>query len=97
MGLSRNSRNSRFGAFNSRFGAANSRFDSQREFAVNHLVCLNVFAAKWPRIWGKSKNSRLNGKNREFALAGHEPAVFPAALGASRLWRRLRVRGRRNS
>jgi len=46
MGLFRNSRNSRFGAFYSRLGAANSRFGLQREFAGNELIWLTIFAAK---------------------------------------------------
>jgi hypothetical protein len=73
----RNSRNSRFGAFYSRLGAANSRFGSQREFAGNGLIYLTVFFGEVTENWGKSKNSRLNGKYREFAPPARSLPSFP--------------------
>ena len=50
----------------SRFRVFNSRLEVLREFAGKSLMCLIAFAAKTAVLWGKVKNSRLNGNNREW-------------------------------
>jgi hypothetical protein len=68
-----NSRSSRFAEFNSRLGRANSRFGLPREFAGKGLICLPFFSEKRQLRGQNRRNSRLNGKSREFFLSAERP------------------------
>src|SRR5712672_3669828 len=59
--------NSRFRAFHSRLSRYDSRFASLPEFAVNDLIWLPVFAAKWRFSGETRKISRFHGNSRECA------------------------------
>jgi hypothetical protein len=83
------SRYSRFRGFNSRLGRQKFPLRVLREFAGKSLMCLIAFAAKTAVLWGKVKNSRLNGKNREWrryqqAWLRRSAARGPHALSVNR-------------
>jgi hypothetical protein len=48
----------------------NSRFAVLREVTGKGLIWLAVFAAKWPSSGQNRRNSRFDGKNREFSPSG---------------------------
>jgi hypothetical protein len=62
---------SRFGVFNSRLGPNKFPFRPAREFARNGLNWLSFFCNKTAIGRNKSKNSRLNGNNREILFSLH--------------------------
>ena len=60
------SNNFRSGLFDSRLASGNSRFELLREFSRNKLISLSFFAGEWRFSERIRRNSRRNGKSREF-------------------------------
>ena len=60
------SNNFRSGQFDSRLASGNSRFELLREFSRNKLISLSFFAGEWRFSERIRRNSRHNGKSREF-------------------------------
>jgi hypothetical protein len=77
------SRNSRLGEFDSRLGPNKFPFGRLRELALKGLIYLAVPGAKTALFGNNRKNSRLNGKNREFAPAGYSLSGTPASSSSS--------------
>ena len=60
------SNNSRFGESNSRLAGENSRFGLLRESTCDPLIWLSIFTGTWRFFRENRRNSRFDGKNREF-------------------------------